>query len=73
MGRFLPVFSMLGVILASFGLSLLVPLGVAWAYDDAAFWSYPLPMLLALLAGVRARDPDALACFPGVYSAAARP
>lgn len=29
--------------------------------------------LLALLAGVRARDPDALACFPGVYSAAARP
>ena len=54
MRRLLPVLAVLGRILPVFGLAFLVPMAVAWQQGDAGFWAFPLPMGLAIVAGVAA-------------------
>lgn len=55
MRRFLPVLGVLGLILPSFGLAFLVPMGTSWWLDDDAFWSFPLPMALSFALAVALR------------------
>lgn len=51
MRQFLPVFAVLGVIVAVFGLTMAVPLGVAWGYGDAARDAFAGPLALTVAGG----------------------
>lgn len=45
---FLPVFNLLGSIVATFGLAFLVPLGVAWFNDESAWQIYGTSMVVTI-------------------------
>ncbi|MEW6164896.1 MAG: potassium transporter TrkG [Pseudomonadota bacterium] len=49
--RFLPVFNALGAIVFVFGLTMLLPLGVAWATHDGALGAYDESILITLTCG----------------------
>jgi trk system potassium uptake protein len=47
----LPVVSVLGLIVAVFGLTMAVPLGVSWATGDGALRAWPGPMMITVVFG----------------------
>ena len=51
MSTFIPVVHLLGAIIALFGLSFLVPLGVAIGYDEGALTIYGMPLAISLVVG----------------------
>ena len=51
MHSFQPVLAVLGMIVTVFGLTMAVPLGVAWAHGDAALDAFTLPMAGTVAAG----------------------
>ncbi len=55
MQALLPVLAVLGPIVAVFGLTMIVPIGVGAWYHDAGLWSFPGPMALAVVLGLAVR------------------